>query len=531
MAETKVSLIIQALDRVTAPVRRINKTIASIAAPARQASRSLRGLFAETGMKRVSGAVGEVGKRFDRLTRTVRGIAGAGLVVSGVLAGLGFGLTSIANSGDAAAKSAHRFGVTIADWQRLAYAGKAAGLEAEELGQSLGKLGNNAVKAATGNQEAALWFRRAGVDARDQNGRVKKSTQLLAELADVFAAMPDGPKKVALSQALMNNSSKEMIDLLNGGSKGLRARAAEAERLGLVNEQAARAGAAFNANMDQASAALQGLGLSLAGVILPVLSEIVPQITDWIAANRELIAAGLSDFIAGLKQSLPQIVKGLGGVFSAIGAVARAINAVVQFFGGWQTVIYAVAGVLGAKLVFALLGVAKAVVGLGLTLLTTPVGWFLIAIAAIAGAAYLIYKNWEPIKEFFAGLWDGIVGVFGSGIDWIKGAILKLDGILPDWVKKFTLPGAAISAVANRIRAPQAVAGVASAIGGRSPAPSAFAPAPSALTPGAGTARVGGEIHIKLDAAPGLRARVTKQEARGGIDLGVETGYAMAGAG
>jgi hypothetical protein len=56
-------------------------------------------------------------------------------------------------------------------------------------------------------------------------------------------------------------------------------------------------------------------------------------------------------------------------------------------------------------------------------------------------------------------------------------------------------------------------------------------PAASAIGSGGGSrAQIGGDLNIKID-APGLRARVTKQESFGGLGLDVETGYAMAGAG
>lgn len=49
-----------------------------------------------------------------------------------------------------------------------------------------------------------------------------------------------------------------------------------------------------------------------------------------------------------------------------------------------------------------------AIVKLGVGLLTTPVGWFILAIAAIAGAAFLVYKNWGAISGFFSGLWESV---------------------------------------------------------------------------------------------------------------------------
>lgn len=57
--------------------------------------------------------------------------------------------------------------------------------------------------------------------------------------------------------------------------------------------------------------------------------------------------------------------------------------------------------------------VSSAVMFLGRALLMNPIG---LAITAIAVAAYFIYKNWEPIKGFFSGLWDQVRQAFNGGI-------------------------------------------------------------------------------------------------------------------
>ncbi|MFT0733894.1 phage tail tape measure protein [Ralstonia wenshanensis] len=56
---------------------------------------------------------------------------------------------------------------------------------------------------------------------------------------------------------------------------------------------------------------------------------------------------------------------------------------------------------------------------LGRALLMNPIG---LAVTAIAVAAFLIYKYWEPIKGFFLGLWGQVKEAFNGGI----GGVAKL---------------------------------------------------------------------------------------------------------
>jgi hypothetical protein len=66
--------------------------------------------------------------------------------------------------------------------------------------------------------------------------------------------------------------------------------------------------------------------------------------------------------------------------------------------------------------------VGKAILWIGRALLMNPIG---IAVTAIAGAAYLIYKNWAPIKAFFLGLWAEARAAFDQGIGGISKLLLN----------------------------------------------------------------------------------------------------------
>ncbi|KZX00990.1 hypothetical protein JL49_07990, partial [Pseudoalteromonas luteoviolacea] len=65
---------------------------------------------------------------------------------------------------------------------------------------------------------------------------------------------------------------------------------------------------------------------------------------------------------------------------------------------------------LGATLTaFSTVTLPAVVVGIramGVALMTTPIGW---AVMAIAAGATLIYKYWQPISSFMGGVWDGFV--------------------------------------------------------------------------------------------------------------------------
>ncbi|WP_043946963.1 hypothetical protein, partial [Ralstonia solanacearum] len=57
--------------------------------------------------------------------------------------------------------------------------------------------------------------------------------------------------------------------------------------------------------------------------------------------------------------------------------------------------------------------VMRAVAVLGRVLLLNPIG---LLVTAIAVAAYLVYRYWEPISGFFSGLWQQVKAAFDGGI-------------------------------------------------------------------------------------------------------------------
>ena len=83
--------------------------------------------------------------------------------------------------------------------------------------------------------------------------------------------------------------------------------------------------------------------------------------------------------------------------------------------------------ILGQMLTtFAVLAVAAKILGVALMGLT---GWGIVivaAIAAIVAAGILLWKNWDKISAFFSQLWDNLKWVFKQGVDWIMQYIQPL---------------------------------------------------------------------------------------------------------
>jgi len=181
---------------------------------------------------------------------------------------------------------------------------------------------------------------------------------------------------------------------------------------------------------------------------------------DWMKGKLGNLLTTLNQMAAdGSLQALAQqwgttLMSFARGTWAIISAVSSATNSIAELVGGWDNLIYIMVaakvaplvtsigklgwelaklarlaavraglaaifpyfGLLGSSILSmasvaipALLGALKAV---SLFLLTNPIG---LAITAIAGAAALIYYNWEPIADFFSGLWGEVKTAFEGG--------------------------------------------------------------------------------------------------------------------
>lgn len=196
-------------------------------------------------------------------------------------------------------------------------------------------------------------------------------------------------------------------------------------------------------------------GKAVSGVVLlgrATLSMAAGALKGALALGRGLFTAiiGLPGAAVRAASAVKALALATVGLPGKILAMARAM--LVMSAGGVKALPGIVAGLARSFLMMARAGLAaipgllmsagRALVMFGASLMATPVGWFIAGVAVIAGAVYLIYRYWEPIKAFFAQLWEGVINAGQGVVDWL-GSLdfssyipsISWDGILTvlDW--------------------------------------------------------------------------------------------------
>lgn len=150
-------------------------------------------------------------------------------------------------------------------------------------------------------------------------------------------------------------------------------------------------------------------------------SEAQSEVTKQASAKRtflQSIVVAAADFPKKIGSYLA-LAKGKIAGFVAYLAASTVGKKIAQVFGaGWALAkgrVIAFFAVLN-KSVFISTAAAMAVkaFGVAVALVTSPVGIVIAAVAALAGAAYLIYRNWGNLGPFFSNLWQQVTGFFTS---------------------------------------------------------------------------------------------------------------------
>jgi phage-related protein len=148
------------------------------------------------------------------------------------------------------------------------------------------------------------------------------------------------------------------------------------------------------------------------------------------------IASLVTEFSGGLTDALKTVTPYLQGAAEWLGQHPDVIKAAVVAWGAYK---------------LAMIGVALFQAAV---LATNPIGWIVLAIAAIAAGAYLIYKNWsvvtdalssagEAIGNFFSGVWQWVQGVGSSIANWFTVTLPNFFAAIPGavWAALSALPG------------------------------------------------------------------------------------------
>lgn len=420
MADKQVplSIIIRAVDRATAVVRKVNESVNRLSGVTtlRALGESIKGLAKESGLGDIADAFKGVGTAIKGVMEKLLGI---GAVAGVAIAALFHLVGEFDDLGD----KAEKLGVSVDFLASMRFAAERSGAEIEQLDTGLKTLTQNIGQARAGTGRMTAFLQKVSPALLEQLKATKTTEQAVELLANAMAKIPDPARRMALAQKVIGEG--DLAPLLARGAKGIRELRAEFTANAGSMETAAAGAGKVDDSLKTLKAATDGIKAALIGGLSPALQQLVEELRAWFAENRERIAEWAKEF----GQNLPGMIHNF--VDTLLSGVDK-VTAFIDAIGGLKTIAVAIAAVIAFPLI-------QAIVSLGVALYANPV---ILIITAIAAAALLIIKYWEPIKGFFRRLWDGIKSVFLVVWEFIKGLFLKyhpLGIIIAHWepIKEF----------------------------------------------------------------------------------------------
>jgi hypothetical protein len=390
----------------------------------------------QEGLQRLAAA--NVGGRFSAMTSEVGALARRTAMAGTAAAGAVFGIANSTSAlGDNVAKTADKLGMGIEELQAYRYAAERSGVASDTFDMAAQRMVRRVAEAAQGTGEAKDAIAELGLSAQALASMTPD--EQLNHFADALQNVENRGDRVRLAMKLFDSEGVALVNMLKDGSAGLQQYAEDARRTGyILSDQAARDAEVFQDKLLDAKLSLFGLKNIIGSALMPVVSDMMSTFTGWLADNRAQVRAWSDQFATRLQAVVPVIADLASGIGTVASNVGHAVSATANLVGGFDNlgviigtliagkaigsiVMFGTAIVQAGGALLSLSGALPLVAGgikaIGAAMIANPIG---LVVAAIAGAGYLIYRNWEKIGPWFGNLWQGVKEKASAAWGWMK---------------------------------------------------------------------------------------------------------------
>ncbi len=472
VADAKVKLSLE--DKLSAPLKHLQKKFDTLS---KTLSHSL-------GIPRFSAAVKNMTKSLHGVQSALGVAASRASVFTGVLGLAGGGLVaSVAaltmktmHLGDSLYHASHHLNMSVASLQLWGDAADNSGTSAELFQQSLAVLNRRSAQAYAGQKRGMMGFEALGISVKNTSGKLKSTSVLLEEITDKMSQMKNQAQRQHIAALLFGGDGKEMATMLAQGMAPIKELFAKARKgKWLIGADVARYAADLSDKLGAFKKKIGGIASFIGARFMPVINDMIDGFSRLIDENRDLIQTTVASWAKTLKKVLNDLlnptsdlrksisdlterIKGwfqwlepligeitlfkvglvalgsfiFGPLIAALAAVGTAfvslgitimttpigwlMGGIAALFvlyqywdklNGWVAAsLAAVGAVLIASPIPAITAVSSAFISLGIAIMTTPIGWIIGGIAALVAAGYLLYKHWDTVISFISKLWD-----------------------------------------------------------------------------------------------------------------------------
>lgn len=365
-------------------------------------------------------------------------------IASNILTGFGLQANEMGRVGDVLVGAFTRSNVDLGMLgETMKYAAPIAsslGQDIETVAAMAGKLGDAGIQGGMAGTALRSIMNRLSAPPKSAAEAIEKLGLVTADAAGNLRPMPDILKDIYDKTQHMGDTERAGIMKAIAGEEAVSALQVLAQQAGTgelqefiqklieAEGESSRTAKVMADNLvgdlDEMRSAWEDLGIGIQEQqngpmrdLVKRVTGIIRSVSEWANANPELVArlVQIAAVIAALVAVGGALMVTLASILGPLAMLRYGMTLLSVQGGGLFSAIWGI----GAKALPFLAGAFKSLTAV---LIANPIG---ATIAAIAIAALLIWKYWDPIKAFFVGLWDQVKVAFDGGISGISALIVN----------------------------------------------------------------------------------------------------------
>lgn len=403
----QVNTILALRDRMSGPLARISGNVTNVSTSVRRANAQFNN-WGRMGVRAIDGMIGKVGSLAKSITT---GIGGAL-----VTAGAGLGAKALTDQVDQYSSIQARLKLindgqqTVDQFNKKIFeSAQRTRSEYSDTSNVIAKLGIVAGSAFKSNDEILQFtealnksFQISGASTMEQTSAMYQLTQAMGAgklQGDEYRSIIENAPMLA--QAIAKQMGVTMGELKDMSGDGM-------ITADIIKE-------AVFSSMDAVNKKYKEMPLTFAQTVTQIRNQVqqdlrptFENISTWL--NSEQTRAKIKELTTGIGEAIPKILSFAAAVYNFIKGIIDfynqnkiIINTILIFVATLYTLVKVIAV---AKVVLMALNTIWLI--MNGTLMLTPLGWIILAIAALVAIGYVLYKNWDKIvakaKEFWGWL-------------------------------------------------------------------------------------------------------------------------------
>ena len=273
----------------------------------------------------------------------VGAVAMAAIGTSTVAAGTALvnGAKGVAEYGDNIDKMSQKMGMSAEAYQEWDAIMQHSGTSIESLQGSMKTMSNQAEK----NAEE---FQKLGISQEELASLSKED--LFSKVISGLQGMEEGTERTAIASKLLGRGAVELGALLNTSAEDTEAMRQRVHELGgVMSDDAVKAAAAFQDQLQDMQTSFQGLSRNMLSEFMPSLTEVMSGFTEIFSGNGEggisTVTNGVNMLVDNISQAIPQLLQVGSNIIVTLGtAITR--NLPTLLTAGTQAVITIIKGIV-----------------------------------------------------------------------------------------------------------------------------------------------------------------------------------------